>query len=46
MEKESVIQKIRKLLKLQYSAEKVGNAGEDQRGYWRRHGRDYEVWYV
>lgn len=28
MEKESVIQKIRKLLKLQYSAEKVGNAGE------------------
>lgn len=28
MEKENVIQKIRKLLKLQYSAEKIGNAGE------------------
>lgn len=28
MEKENVIEKIRKLLKLQYSAEKVGNSGE------------------
>lgn len=28
MEKENVIQKIRKLLKLQYGAEKIGNSGE------------------
>lgn len=28
MEKETVIQKIRKLLKLQYGAEKIGNSGE------------------
>ena len=28
MDKESVIQKIRKLLKLQYGAEKIGNSGE------------------
>lgn len=28
MDKDSVLDKIRKLLRLQYSAEKVGNAGE------------------